>query len=356
MSRRVPKPIAAGAEPIHSWVKREALRAVPMPSPMQRFLITNKEDSFMLKRFSLTMALGVILSTAFAGAAQAITVSFNVRPNFVKVGEPVILTDKTVSPSGQTLTHAWNVFDNSAEGLPTARVIEAGNSACLNPDCSQVQLTRTEPGEYNVDETVGIPNGYLNESENEENHGFVVYDPAHPPPFTLASPTTVSLPAVLEVLSPENHVNIYCSEPAWERTYWQYCAPYLLSQTGPDNQDQYHFRFKVPVGYPGQMELWVESPPKAASAIHTAEFLLNVTSSTEQFGDVQSCYEGKGAYSFSYYDTTSSSLALKLQVLRNGKWRTRKKKLASFPVAGAVGLARILQQAARSESACQPLA
>ena len=298
-----------------------------------------------MKRFTLIALLGVLLSVAFAGTAQASPeVSFTVNPNRVVVGQPITVVDTTSNPEELELTHEW-----AKAGFPNYDV-RAGSPECLNANCSQARWTYSSPGTYEIDELVswpGAPDGGI----SAEQKITVVSALDAPAPIVLNGPTTVGLPQVLDVMSPKPHLKTGgCAQPVLKGTEWEFCEQYLVKRVGPDASGFYHYRFRLPMAYPGTVELtfvaWNESPEHAD--IQT--FTINVTGNAYRFGDVRSCYwptllnpEGdpetfggarpiRDICELHYYAAMNSRVEVKLQAKEESRWVTKKVKKAEFRV------------------------
>ncbi len=267
----------------------------------------------------LVVAFCIPLGGTAYGAGATINTTFTMQPSVAQVGESVTLTDTTVNPTGLPLIHSWSIYEPGGNHLQFG----AGDSHCIDPDCSRVQLIPTQAGRYNIAASdYNDATSFVGSTE----HLLAVFDATHPLPFQLISSPTIELPATIEVLSlaPKALVS-RCTATAWIGTYWDLCDPYLLKRTGPDSAGQYRFLFRLAVGPTGPVELQFVAEGRKLAGSESQELIFNVTSSSKQFDYVGSCYKGNGAYSVIYYYTSSSMVMARLQVRRGRHWVTLKR-------------------------------
>ena len=313
-----------------------------------------------MKRFMITLGGVLLLSFAVPVVAQASPqVSFTVSPAHVVVGEPVTVTDTTSNPDGYELAYEW-----AKTGFPNYDV-RAGSPECLNAMCSQARWTYSSPGMYEITELVswpGAPDGGISSYQR-----VTVVDPADAPaPIYLTTPTTVSLPTVLEAVSPKPHLQnerldrglvFGGCKSALSESAWGVCEPYLIGRTGPDASGLYHYRFRLVMANPGVVELtfsaWnapgrfpFELIPEYAD---TQTFTLNVIGNAYQFGDVRSCRYPNlmeswmteplhNLFELDYYAAMNSRVTLGLEVRRGRRWVTVKHAVFSFWVKSPRGI------------------
>lgn len=295
----------------------------------------------MFKR-SNTLAIAVLgvvfLGVAFAGTAQADPqVSFTVSPQRAVVGEPITVTDTTSNPEGHELTYEW-----AKTGFPYD--VQAGSPECLNAECSQAQWSYSSPGTYEVTQLVNWPGG----EGGSYQRVTVVSAIEAPAPIILNGPTTVSLPTVLDVMSPKQRlINGGCAQPALHGSEWEFCHQYLIKRVGPDPNGFYHYRLRLPMAYPGTVELtfvaWNQDPKQA----DVQTFTITVTGNAYRFGDVRSCYWPKlrrldgglkqrgirpirHVYDLHYYAAINSRVVAKLQARQGKRWVTKKATREQF--------------------------
>ncbi len=298
-----------------------------------------------IKQGMLVATLGaVLLSVVFVGTAVATpAVSFTVSPSRVVVGGTVTVTDTTSNPDGYTLTYKW-----AKTGYPNYDV-QAGSPECLNANCSQAQWTYSSSRTYEITELVswpGAPDGGISTYQT-----VTVVDPSDAPaPIILNGPTTVSLPTVLEMLSPKTHLDYQCTQPALAGSDWESCGGNLIGRTGPDSGGLYHYRFEFPMANPGTVELAVSAWTTDSQHADGQTFTLNVTGNAYTFGSVHSCLYPvrltangqvqhalngqpiRNVYSLYYYAAMNSHVAVMLQVRRSNRWVTVKHKEATFNI------------------------
>ena len=305
-----------------------------------------------LKQFTLVATLGILLSVAFAGTAVATPQgNFAVSSTRIVVGESITVTDTSTGTEGYEVSYEW-----AKTGYPNFDV-RAGSPECLNANCSQAQWTYSSSGTYQINEQLTWPGcSSMQGTCTGASNAVVVVDPADAPaPIILDSPTTVSLPTVLDVASPKPHLRFGgCIQPALHGSEAEFCEPYLIKRVGPDAGGLYHYRFRFPMANPGVVELtfvaWNTNPEHADGQT----FTLNVTGNAYRFGDVRSCYwrkalnsEGKpvqfgnrpveSVYDLYFYSVMDSRVVAKLQVRQNGRWVTRKTREGLFSTHLAAG-------------------
>lgn len=283
----------------------------------------------MIARRMLAVVLGVACCIPFVEAAKAATAitSFTMRPQAVQVGEPVLLTDTTVNKTGLPFSHGWLIY--GPNGL-TMR-LAAGDPGCLDAACSTVQLVPPYPGRYNIEEAV---QNAATSAVGGDTHLLAVSDDDHPLPFQLVTPTTITLPAVIEVLTPSSNIDVTrCTAPALLESYWGFCNPYEISRSARDSNGLYRFKYGLPMGPTGTVEMVFSAGSRRELVPGSAsdqEFAFEISSSAKQLAAVESCHKGEGSFSVTYYASFSSRVVAKLQVRKGKHWVTRKQAQASF--------------------------
>lgn len=282
----------------------------------------------------LVALVGMLLISfaMFTGMAVATpTPSFTVSPTQPVVGSPVTLTDTTSNPDGYTLSYEWKI-----EGAGFDRWVKAGDPLCANSVCSQVQVTFSQSGSVHILEAV-IKEGTTYPYTSWIGSVAPASDP--PAPITLVGPTAVSLPTVLEVLSPKNHLQLNnCRQPALAGSVGEYCKAYLVKRVGPDAVGLYHYRLQLAV-VAGLGDLTIEAVAWNAARNANAwevpgyadrqSFNLNVVGNSLTFGLVRSC-RGSSGYGLYFFATMNTEVVAQFQIKEAKHWVTKRTKRKTF--------------------------
>ena len=284
----------------------------------------------------LVALVGILLiSFAVPVVAQADPVaSFTVSATQIVVGESVVATDTSSNPEGKELTYEWSSGNVIAK---------ADSPECLNANCSQVRFTYSSVGSFIITERVKWP-GSPGSSVFQEIK--VVEASEAPAPIILNGPTTVSLPTVLDVMSPKPNMRSACIQPALRGSEWEVCQLYLIKRVGPDPSGFYHYRFRFVMANPGTVEVIFGAWNVREGAANSQIFTMNVTGNAFRFGDVRSCYwprlkndEGKiigsgwrttNVYELRYYAAMDSRVVVKLQLREDHRWVTVERQSATW--------------------------
>lgn len=293
----------------------------------------------------LVALVGMLLVSVigFSGTASAeFYATFTVSPERAAVGETITVTDTTPNPEGLDFTYEW-----AKTGYPASYDVRAGSPECLNADCSQAQWTYATPGMYEIRMAVKWSSN-PEDSKGTYQRVTIVAAGEAPAPILLASPTTVSLPTVLEVLSPKRHMRFGGCIQKNLGEVAGYCEPYLIKRTGPDTGGFYHYRFRFVLVQPGPVEVGFSAWNKDPSQTDYQTFDLNVTGNAYRFGDVRSCHwpflrkpngdqvttpgrlPVRNVYDLYFYSEKNARVTVSLQIREDGHWVTTQKRRKQF--------------------------
>lgn len=295
-----------------------------------------------ITQFMLVAVLGGILSVVlFSGTAIAAPVpSFTVTPERAAVGDPITVTSTTSNPEGLDLTYEW-----AKAGYPNYDV-RVGSPECLNAECSQARWTYATPRLYGIELVIKWPGN--SEGVGTNKTVTIVAAGEAPAPIYLASPTTVSLPTVIEVRSPKRRMIPWgCQQVPLKGSYRESCKQYLVKRTGPDPEGFFHYRFRLPMAYPGVVELSFLAWNEDRSQADFKTFSVTVTGNAYRFGDVRSCYwpvlrnvenkrttapsgHSEHLYDLFFYSEKDVRVTVDFQVRKGDRWVTTRRRQETF--------------------------
>lgn len=158
------------------------------------------------------------------------------------------------------------------------------------------------------------------------------------PDITLASPSTVELPATIVLSSPYPDVEVGgCSRVGVSEN----CYPYLVARSGPDAGGRYLSEWQLPMAPTGPIELGV-----SANSFGTFGVLITFTVTGNRFSytDFRSCIDSRTIKAWvAYYAQVNTEVVFQVEQKKQVQsgtqhrehwvWKPWKSKRAEFPIA-----------------------
>jgi len=171
--------------------------------------------------------------------------------------------------------------------------------------------------------------------------------------ITLVGPSSRSLPADLELTSPDTHMIV--GRFAWCFTGGVFgsappliCEPYFISRTGPDTDGLYHYFWRLSTAASGEVHLDAETWSDGSAYANRERVTFTATTSGIAFGDIQTCLmpgtrsrvDGLVSFELTYFSQKGSTATVLEQKKTGGEWTApRLRARANFPVGPPRGFA-----------------